>query len=464
MHGRTVQELIAPLLALAAESPSGVLRYAPAGEFAHGDRDYVLPRFVLRGPRDGGDGLRLGIFAAIHGDEPEGALALCEFLRELAARPALAHGYDIHAYPVCNPTGYEDGTRHSRAGCDLNREFWRDSLQPEVTLLERELTIHRFHGVVALHADDTADGLYAYARGATMTAAIAEPALAAAEAFLPRARGETIDGFPARRGVIRHCYAGVLGDPRELHPAPFDIIFETPQRTPVDLQGARLGRGAARHLARVPRDDGLRTGLVRECIAYCAPLYDNRTVKLSKRGEYALRAMIDLGIAQELGRSLLRIGELVEKENLPEKFLVQIFLQLREAGFVESRRGKHGGYLLARPMDSISFGQIVRLIDGPLAPIACCSQTAYSRCTCPDEEHCGLRMLMLDVRNAIADILDRYTLADVVGITLRKLRNDQASFHLGDVLPGVFETAGSDEPVLPRRTRRVARQTQPAKG
>ena len=236
MHGRTVHGLIAPLLARAEQSPNGQLRYAPAGEFAHGDRDYVLPRFVLRGPHDGGDGFRLGIFAAIHGDEPEGALALRDFICELADQPELARGYHIHAYPVCNPTGYEDGTRHSRAGCDLNREFWRGSLQPEVVLLERELNLHHFHGVVALHSDDTTDGLYAYARGATMTAAIAEPALAAAEAFLPRANGETIDGFPARHGVIRHCYEGVLGNPRELHPTPFDIIFETPQRTPTDLQ------------------------------------------------------------------------------------------------------------------------------------------------------------------------------------------------------------------------------------
>ena len=177
--------------------------------------------------------------------------------------------------------------------------------------------------------------------------------------------------------------------------------------------------------------------------------------------------MIDLGIAHELGRPLLRISELVEKEKLPEKFLVQILLQLREAGFVESRRGKHGGYLLARPMDSINFGQIVRLLDGPLAPIACCSQSAYERCTCPDEAHCGLRMLMLDVRNAIANILDRYTLADIVGITLRKLRSDHASFHLGEVLNAALGgNAGAElveEPALPRRTRRLPRQPQGAK-
>jgi hypothetical protein len=102
---------------------------------------------------------------------------------------------------------------------------------------------------------------------------------------------------------------------------------------------------------------------------------------------------------------------------------------------VASRRGKHGGYSLARPMDQISFGEIVRLIDGPLAPIACVSQSAYAPCTCPDEAHCGLRMLMLDVRNAIARILDSYTLADTVSITLRKLRRDNATFHLDRVPP-----------------------------
>ena len=147
-------------------------------------------------------------------------------------------------------------------------------------------------------------------------------------------------------------------------------------------------------------------------------------MKLSKRGEYALRALIDFGIAHELGRPLLKIGELVEKERLPVKFLEQILTQLRGAGYIETKRGKAGGYFLAKPAKEISLGRVIRLIDGPLAPISCVSVTAYERCTCPDEAHCGLRMLMLDVRNAIARILDRYVLADVVEITLRKMRRD----------------------------------------
>jgi DNA-binding IscR family transcriptional regulator len=97
---------------------------------------------------------------------------------------------------------------------------------------------------------------------------------------------------------------------------------------------------------------------------------------------------------------------------------------LKEAGYVVSARGKFGGYRLSKPAKKITIGEVIRVIDGPLAPIGCVSQSAYERCTCPDEVHCGLRMLMLDVRNAIAGILDRYTLADVVGVTLRKLRRD----------------------------------------
>jgi Rrf2 family protein len=147
-------------------------------------------------------------------------------------------------------------------------------------------------------------------------------------------------------------------------------------------------------------------------------------MKLSKKGEYALRALIDLGIAQEVGRELVQVTELAELELIPIKFLEQIMFDLRSASYVESRRGKFGGYRLAKPAPDIRIGEIVRLIEGPLAPIGCVSQTKYERCSCPDEEHCGLRMIMLDVRNAIAGILDRYTLADIVEVTLRKLRRD----------------------------------------
>jgi len=131
-----------------------------------------------------------------------------------------------------------------------------------------------------------------------------------------------------------------------------------------------------------------------------------------------------MGIAEALGRPLVRIGDLAEKENLPLKFLEQIFVQLKDAGYIQSKRGKQGGYFLALPASDIHFGDLIRLVDGPLAPIPCLSRTAYERCSCPDEAHCGLHALMAGVSRAVTDILDRVTLADTVKKTLRKIRRN----------------------------------------
>ena len=237
MHAEThpVGTLLAPLIERTRRTGSR-LGYSPLGEFHHGTCRYRLPRFVFQGPPGGGNPIRLGLFAAIHGDEPEGAAALRDLLLRLDEEPSLAQGYELYAYPVCNPSGFEDGTRHSRAGLDLNREFWRGSTQPEVYFLERELGVLRFAGLVALHSDDTTAGAYAFVRGATLTEALAKPALRAAARFVPVADGEIIDGFRARGGLISDCYEGVLSHPAELDPMPFEIIFETPQTVPAEPQ------------------------------------------------------------------------------------------------------------------------------------------------------------------------------------------------------------------------------------
>lgn len=134
-------------------------------------------------------------------------------------------------------------------------------------------------------------------------------------------------------------------------------------------------------------------------------------MKLSKKGEYALRALIELAIHADQG--VLRSQALATKENIPAKFLEQILLALTSAGILNSRRGAGGGYTLNRPAEQITLGEVIRLIDGPLAPIRCASKTAPERCSCPDESTCGLRHLMLEVRNAVSDIVDHTTLADV---------------------------------------------------
>ena len=138
-------------------------------------------------------------------------------------------------------------------------------------------------------------------------------------------------------------------------------------------------------------------------------------MRLSKRGEYGLRAMITLAESTSQGDPpvMMQIKEISQREKISSKFLEQILLTLKNAGLLHSKMGVGGGYYLARPAGEITLGQIFRVLDGPVAPIKCVSQMAYESCGCPDEETCGLRLVMSEVRNAIADILDNTSLAEV---------------------------------------------------
>jgi len=233
---RSVSAAIAPLEKLVGSSSSLVanhdLRFTFEGEA------FAIPRYIFLGPQGGDRPIRVGIFAGIHGDEPEGVRAAVLFLQLLESVPDVARGYSITVYPVCNPTGYEADTRHSRRGKDLNREFWNNSAEPEVRLLQAELAARSFDGIIALHTDDTSEGFYGIAQGATLTKHLIEPALAAAERILPRDERATIDGFRARNGVISDCYAGVLSPPPKVRPRPFEIILETPKAPPTYMKDA----------------------------------------------------------------------------------------------------------------------------------------------------------------------------------------------------------------------------------
>ena len=133
---------------------------------------------------------------------------------------------------------------------------------------------------------------------------------------------------------------------------------------------------------------------------------------LSRKARYALRALYAL--ASDEARGPMLIADLAERERIPHKFLELILLELRNAGILRSKKGKGGGYALARAPREITLGQIIRVIDGPLAPIPCVSERAYVRCEeCVSEEACGTRMVMKEVRDAVARILDGTTLADV---------------------------------------------------
>ena len=230
----SLETVLAPLDELAARTPSLIRK--SLGEFTCDGRTYSLPRYVYLGAQGGGDVIRLGIFASIHGDEPEGALALVRFITALEREPETAKGYVLFIYPVCNPTGFEDGTRHARTGKDLNREFWNHSEQPEVRHLESEIYLHALHGIITLHTDDTSDGLYGFVSRDVLSEFLLEPALASAERFLPRNQNHVIDGFPATNGIINRGYHGMLQSPPGLPQPPFEITFETPQQAPLAAQ------------------------------------------------------------------------------------------------------------------------------------------------------------------------------------------------------------------------------------
>jgi murein peptide amidase A len=231
---RSVEELLRELDALAEQSDH--LFKKPVGSFEVLGRTYTMPRYVFLGPKGGGDTIRIGFFATIHGDEPQGALALSRLATVLERNPNLAQGYALFLYPLCNPTGFLDNTRWSRHGKDLNREFWKDSREPEVRLLETEVWTHAFHGIVNLHADDTSHGLYGFVNGTVLSQFLVQPALRSAEKFLPRNCDGQIDGFPADQGIIYESYNGVLQAPAGLHQPPFEITLETPHHAPLDLQ------------------------------------------------------------------------------------------------------------------------------------------------------------------------------------------------------------------------------------
>ena len=140
---------------------------------------------------------------------------------------------------------------------------------------------------------------------------------------------------------------------------------------------------------------------------------------LTNKAKYALRAMIDLaaeGGLEDWDRPAF-IGDIARRQDIPRRFLENILLELRKEGIVVSHRGKHGGYALARTPARISFADVIRVIDGPLAFTPCTSKTAYERCEdCPDEQACALRRPLKAARAACAQILEQATLAEAAGL------------------------------------------------
>jgi Rrf2 family protein len=134
---------------------------------------------------------------------------------------------------------------------------------------------------------------------------------------------------------------------------------------------------------------------------------------ITQKAKYALRALVAL--AKQPPNKPVFIGDIAESQKIPKKFLEQILLDLKHHGLVASRRGKAGGYGLLRPADTISFGEVLRIVDGPIAPLPCLSKMAYRRCEdCKDEAACEVRRVFAHVADATRDVLDRTTITDAL--------------------------------------------------
>lgn len=152
-------------------------------------------------------------------------------------------------------------------------------------------------------------------------------------------------------------------------------------------------------------------------------------MKLSRKSDYALRALVNL--ADEYGQGPISVRELAAKNDIPPRFLEQILLALKREGWVVSIPGRDGGFILGKPPEQISMGQIVRFFDGVLAPITCVSTSHYEPCS--QESHCRFRRVLLDIRNYTARRMEEASLAKVTQNT--PVRNSEVftgAFVFGD--------------------------------
>lgn len=146
---------------------------------------------------------------------------------------------------------------------------------------------------------------------------------------------------------------------------------------------------------------------------------------LTKKGKYGLKAMIDLANLEK-GQTAF-VSDIAARNNIPKKFLDAILLELRNEGMLRSKKGPGGGYALSKPASDIYIGQVIRALDGPLAPIRCASRTAFEACEdCSDPAACQVRRSMTDVRDAMAAVLDTTTLEQFAANTGEELANKSA--------------------------------------
>jgi len=227
--GPTRQKDYASLIADIRALHGDVFDVQGIGKLKFDEKDYEFLKIVNRpSPSPYAVQVPICLVAGVHGDEPDGILAALELARRFARSPQLVSNYALTIYPCVNPVGYERLTRENGNGKDLNREFFRDSTEEEVVVMERELRAHEFTGFIGGHSDYESFGIYAYATGAVLSERLAKPALFQASDIIPINTEAIIDGHPAQNGIINQKFPGSLGPLSKGVSEPFEITIETP--------------------------------------------------------------------------------------------------------------------------------------------------------------------------------------------------------------------------------------------
>ena len=228
-----MHKLMAPLDRLSAKSTSLIVNYKAS--FETNGQTYILPRFLYLGPRGGDESTRIGLFAGLRGNEPEGTHALVRFLEILEENPASATGYCLFIYPICNPVEFESPTGESSSG-EVTPGFWKSSAQPWVRLLQSDIASHALHGGVILRSDESLSAFHGVANGATLTQHLIKPAMAAAGKYLPVDQRDLIDGKRSFDGAIWGGGRGQVSAPPAVRPQPFEISLCAPRSAPEYLK------------------------------------------------------------------------------------------------------------------------------------------------------------------------------------------------------------------------------------
>lgn len=231
---RSVAETVSPIDLLCASSVN--LMSKPLGAFQHGGHNYFIPRYLFVGPRGGGDPIRVGLFAGVHGDETEGTFALIEFIQNLEKWPKIAQGFCLFVYPIANPSGFEAGTHQTAGGVNIAHDIWKNSTSPEVQALQSELWMHGFDGVVYLNTSPSASELAVAIGGPIFARHLLGSALNTAQDVLPQTVDSSRTALPPLKSAMLEGPSELLRAAPGLKARPFEVVITIPQRSPAYLQ------------------------------------------------------------------------------------------------------------------------------------------------------------------------------------------------------------------------------------